>query len=168
MRKDRTTSRGRSKLEGDYRRAREGVLAARAGALSALLAGLLTLAACGGAGTARAPTPPFPTAIPTPSQNAAADQGEDPDAVEEAFLLDIQAVIDEVRLYAGGECAGLADLARADPGFARRLRGFADVTRRATRRDQVGARATIQALLDILDEDLDTMDRRLAACGIRG
>lgn len=137
--------------------------------LAPWLAGLavgLVLIACSGIGPPREPTRVPPTAIPTPSQNAAVTFGEDPDDVEEALALEIQDAIDEARYFTGADCQGLAGVLKEDPQLVSRMRGYAEVLRATTRRDQVGGRSSVQELLDRLDSALSELDQKLAGCGL--
>jgi hypothetical protein len=137
---------------------------------SLLAAALALTLAC----TREAPVPTqpratliLPTAVPTPSQNAALQFDEDPDEVEAAFHAEVEQIIAEAQLLAGAPCDRLSGAITQDPFLISRLRTFATTLKRLATTDQALDRQATPSLLKRMDDALAELDLRLATCRIR-
>jgi len=118
------------------------------------------------------PTPPratliLPTAIPTPSQNAALQFEDDPDEVEGAFHAEVEQIIAHAQYLAGAPCDRLSGAITQDPALVTRLHTLATTLKRLAPKDQALDRQGTPFLLKRMDDALGELDLKLASCGIR-
>jgi hypothetical protein len=121
---------------------------------------------------AQVPTPPratliLPTAIPTPSQNAAVQFEEDPDDVESAFHAEVEQIIAQAQHLAGAPCERLTGAINQDPELVSRLHTFATTLKRLASTDQALDRQGTPFLLKRMDDALAELDLKVATCRIR-
>jgi hypothetical protein len=134
-----------------------------------LVAALALMLAC--TREAPAPTPRatliLPTAIPTPSQNAALQFEEDPDEVEAAFHAEVEQIIAQAQHLAGAPWDRLSGALTQDPTLVTRLHGLATTLRRLAPTDQALDRQATPFLLKRMDDALAELDLKVATCRIR-
>jgi hypothetical protein len=148
----------------------EGRLSLPPARCALLVAALALMLAC--TREAQVPTPPratliLPTAIPTPSQNAALQFEEDPDEVEAAFHAEVEQIIAQVQHLAGAPCDRLSGALTQDPTLVTRLHGLATTLRRLAPTDQALDRQATPFLLKRMDDALAELDLKVATCRIR-
>ena len=125
---------------------------------------IILVSACSPIGPSPKPTAVLPTPYPTPSQDAAALSGEDPDEVEAAFNAEVQQAIDQAHFLAGVPCDELADAIKQNRDLVPGLRAYAGLLKSLAARDRSLARPRPRQLVLELDDTLAELDRALAAC----
>jgi hypothetical protein len=142
-------------------------IAVRRWLLVATLALTLACTSQGPAPTTPRATPILPTAIPTPSQNAALQFDDDPDAVEAAFHAEVEQIIAQAQFLAGAPCDRLSGGLTQDPALVTRLHTLATTLRRIASTDQALDRQATPSLLKRMDDALAELDFKLATCRVR-
>jgi hypothetical protein len=125
---------------------------------------VLLACACGPPSQPR-PTPVPPTPVPTPAQNAAALTGEDAADVQDAFLAEVDATLEQVEELSSAPCDRLTEAVQTDPTLVPRLKQYAGLLRQTAARDQSLVGPDVQASLGDLDTALRQLDQTLAGCG---
>ncbi len=138
---------------------------ARRSALSALV--LAAAIACSGPNPPPPPARVVPTAAPSPSPGPAAQLGEDPADVRDAFLDEIRDATDELLYLAGGQCGPLGRATKDDPGTVGRIQTFATTLKKLATQDRTLATREVQDALRDLDDAMAGLDETLDKCGLK-
>lgn len=106
--------------------------------------------------------------MPTPAQNAPALIGEESDAVEDAFINEVEQATRMADVMAGAPCDRLRDALSRDPAALPSLRAYAATLKKLADQDQSLAGLEPRQALSALDESLARLAARLQTCGAPG